>query len=446
MVSHLTVLLIVLFCIALFFFSITKKGIANTNLPKDCCRKLARIFQKIVLLLLPPMIIFLALTTFTAAQKKFLSVFHQKQPETYTAESICVWEDDIYSGKVDPASLEQMTKNEEPDTRILSQQESKDLPEQEILPAPELNAEDPEIMQATKVPMASYDYSILEFFGSCSFTETITPDNLDSMESMYQDYWNTKSFWDLLDMEDTNSNTVQEALNQIAQFDSDVKYNSSTLAAADYYRDSKDKLFMYTYDAENYTYLELSAISAESAAELENVITSGGYQTLFDYIYMAVTGFSCILDHEYQPYISGSEADVKYRIGKMLCKPAINLQDLTFSETCYSLCSSYVVLKDAFNQSMPDDRYYMELAYHYLLVTSNIFKFMEPEERVEIYQEAINAYCRFRDYGQSDSQNPVYAAHQEDAEEIVEYLNSQLIADGLYEVRKDYSTVPPSIP
>ena len=282
--------------------------------------------------------------------------------------------------------------------------------------------------------MAAYDYSVLELFGSYLFSETITQDDLAKMEEMYADYWREGKYQNLLDTETSRYDTEQDALDSIAQFDSDIIYNSSTLTAADYYEDTRDKLFLYGYSADNHTYLELSAISAEGAAELENVITSGGYQTLFGYIRTAAAGFICVLAYDYQPYISGSEADVKYRIGKLLCKPAINLQELAPSDTYYSLCSSYTVLKDAFYLSLPDDRYYMELAYHYLLVTSNIFQAMEPEHRGEIYAEAMTAYCRFRDQGQAEPQNPVYTTHEKNAERIVADLNSQIISDGLYQV------------
>lgn len=136
-----------------------------------------------------------------------------------------------------------------------------------------------------------------------------------------------------------------------------------------------------------------------------------------------VIRLSCVLGSEYNQYDSGGEEDVKYRIGKAMYKPAANLKGLTNTERFYSLCSSYVILKDAFDHSSLDSNYSVEIAYYYLMVCTNVAEVMEPGQCEDIYMRGMAAYYQFELRGKRYPDNLTYIKYRDEAECAREHLN-----------------------
>ena len=235
----------------------------------------------------------------------------------------------------------------------------------------------------------SYDFSVLMILGEHQFGEYITPEDLLDMRSMYNEYWKNEMYRDMLKQDNKTGEVLEDHVQNVE---------------------------------ENIELLEQSAIAAEYEAEYDNIETADGYASFFGHIRESVLKFSCVIGSN---DIHGSdirEADIKYRMGKMLYKPAANLVDITNSEKYYSLCSAYVVLKDAFDHSSLDSTYAIDVAYSYLLVCNDIVSVMEPGQSQEMINRVKLAYYQLLERVSETSDNLIYQSYCEEAEQIMKIL------------------------
>lgn len=115
---------------------------------------------------------------------------------------------------------------------------------------------------------------------------------------------------------------------------------------------------------------------------------------------MSVIEFCYISSLDLEIYDSGTKSDVKYRIGKLLYKPSVNLVNIDSEEKFYALCGAYIFLKDAFNNGNEADKYSVEIAFYYLASCRDMVFFMESgEERENICIEAVAAYRELKKGG-----------------------------------------------
>lgn len=329
--------------------------------------------------------------------------------ERYTVDKICVWKDEIYHEVIDPKSI---SKNIVEGNKLISPPE---------LTNGERNEKD-EMPQVEDMLIMLYDYSRLMLFGKYEFGEYITKADLDNMQNMYDEYWINEKYWDMLGEIGDDSVKLTEIDNRIGKFDAEVKANKNELTAEDFFRNAEDRLCRYGGKEENIAFLEQSAISAEGAVELKDVETLDDYEMFFTYIRATVVRFSCVLGSNCEQYHSGKADDIKFRMGKVMYKPSANLNKIETSEKYYSLCSAYVVLKDAFDYSTPDSTYAVEVAYYYLLVCSDIVKVMEPGQSQEMMDRVKLAYYQLYDRVREKSGSFAYDKYCEEADRVKESL------------------------
>lgn len=157
--------------------------------------------------------------------------------------------------------------------------------------------------------------------------------------------------------------------------------------------------------------------------EREDVLLSRSYDNLLRYIRETAVRFSCTLDHEDISYDSGTAEDIKYRIGKVLFKPAVNLEKLSREERFYSLCSAYVVLKDAYTHGTSDDKYAVESAYYYSMACSAVAVNMEWQDAEQIQNDALDAFLVFEERGRDEPSNRTYNMYREEAKKAILMMN-----------------------
>ncbi len=341
----------------------------------------------------------------------FKQVVKNQQNSNFIVKKIEVWENELYFERIDPASFIDpikiiITPTEKP------REESVDSDE-----TPRTKTSLP-----TEIPKR-YDYSHLMIFGKHLFGEYITPSDLENMKSRYNDYWRSQEYWDMLEIPSDGIVNIVELDSRIGVFDEEVSSGVSK-TAEEHFRNAEDRLYRYSIKNEDVSFLEQSAISCENAVECKNPTNLDEYNSLFTYIRAAVIRFSCVLDKGCEPYDSGKDNDIKYRMGKVLYKPvAVNL-GLTRSERYYSLCSAYVVLKDAFDYSSLDSKFAVEVAYYYLLVCNDIVHAMEPDQSEEMKNRIKLAYYQFRErMNEKQGSFTYYNSYLYEAEKVMENLD-----------------------
>lgn len=240
-----------------------------------------------------------------------------------------------------------------------------------------------------KIP---YNFSVLMIFGEYQFGEYITPKDLLNMRIMYNEYWKNEMYWDML-KQDNKAGMMSMELAQ------DVE--------------------------ENIKLLEQSAIEVENAVEYDNIETIDGYASFLGHIRESVLKFSCVIGGNDTQGSGIKEADIKYRMGKMLYRPAADLAHITNSEKYYSLCSAYVVLKDAFDHSSLDNTYAINVAYSYLLVCNDIVDVMEPGQSHEMINRVKLAYYQLLERVSETSVDLKYQSYCEEAKEIMKRLEER---------------------
>lgn len=313
---------------------------------------------------------------------------------------------ECYHVQIDPASFSKEpigrgTRNElESGTNEISQSDevpqfngisqSDEVPQSNGISQPNEVPQSNETSQHGTGKNFSYDFSVLMIFGEYQFGEYITSKDLLDMRIMYNEYWKNEMYWDMLKQD--NKTGGLSAVPQNVE--------------------------------ENIGLLEQSAIAAENAAENDNIKTVEGYNIFFSHIRESVLKFSCVIGNNdtQGSDIKEADIDIKYRMGKILHRPATDLAYITNSERYYSLCSAYVVLKDAFDHSSLDNTYAMDVAYSYLLVCNDIVNVMEPEQSYGMINRVKLAYYQLLERVGETSVNLKYQSYCEEAKQIMKRL------------------------
>lgn len=312
---------------------------------------------------------------------------------------------ECYHAQIDPASFPKKTIEK---GTLLSENEvesntSEILQSDEALQSNEISQPDkvPQfngISQPDEVPQSNetsqpgignkipYDFSILMIFGEYQFGEYITTKDLVDMRIMYDEYWKNEMYEDML-KQDNKTGDISVLL-------------------------------------ENIGLLKQSAIEAENAIDNDNIKTIDGYTPFFGHIRESVLKFSYVIgNNDTQDSDNKKEdIDIKYCMGKILYRPATDLAYITNSERYYSLCSAYVVLKDAFDHSSLDNTYAIDVAYSYLLVCNDIVNVMEPGQSYGMINRVKLAYYQLLERVDETSVNLKYQSYCEEAKQIMKRL------------------------
>ncbi len=348
------------------------------------------------------------------------AVLGNRDSETdYTADKICVWGEELYHGQEDPGVLV-MTVEKLPDA----------IPEPEGEQEEGSGEKEPsEIKGGNGIsePDKSYDYMPLMLFGKYQFGQYLTETDLANMKIKFDEYWSREAYWEMLEEIAYDPGQDTELMNQIMKFDKETQNNGGTLTAEEYFGNAEDRLCYYYGDkVGRLDFLEQSAISAEGAVELEYAKNPGEYEKLFRYIRETVIRFSCVLGSDCEQYFSGGQEDVKYRAGKALYKLVANGKKMEVSDYFYSLCSTYLFLKEAFDYSTPDSKYAVEIAYYYFRVCADMIQAMEPEKTNDMKERVWLAYYQFRERQKSDAGNSTYIVYYEEVETVMKSIESIL--------------------
>lgn len=270
----------------------------------------------------------------------------------------------------------------------------------------------------------SYDFEPIYLWNPYPFKDKITLYDLNYIKST--DLYDFKKFENKLDeiikSYDNTSETCEDIYNKVENFDNDKKSNPDLLDSKSYYENAMDRLFLYKNEWPG-NYLEQAAISAEGAVEESDI--NGQYDFYIICIQTGVVSFLCVLNTDASTYDSGSRADVQYRIGKLIYKPAANLKFIKKSEKFYSLCYAYVILGDALNNSDENNKYSVEIAYYYLKVCVDIIKEMPDSEKKEsVWRQALAAYDDFEARGKANPDNATYKNYKTEDENMLQYLEN----------------------
>ena len=130
-------------------------------------------------------------------------------------------------------------------------------------------------------------------------------------------------------------------------------------------------------------------------------------------MYIALNCFCYVLAQNPESYDSGTAGDVKYRIGKIMYKPFLNLKQLDRNDRYYSLCCSHVFLKDAFHSCNEMSGYAIEAAYYYTVNCKDLVMCMEADDVENVATECSDAYTRFLELGISNPDNPTFKKYKE---------------------------------
>lgn len=283
----------------------------------------------------------------------------------------------------------------------------------------------------------SYDYSPLFFWSPYEFGDHVRGQDLINIKNDIGDYFTDKKYEDIFneiiasfeENEDYENCTEKAILEKIDNFKVEKDLNQDLLSAAKYFTNAMDNLFLYKENKNNEV-LEQAAISAEGAVEKEQFGTSEGYDSYIRYDQIGVILFSYLYGLDLETYESGTKDDLKYRIGKLIYKPAANLLYISQGEKYYSLCGSYVILGDAFENRNPENKYAVEIPFYYLSVCTDLVKVMEHgEARKEVCNNAMKAYEEFVKIGEEHSDNLTYVTYADDAEEKLHYVEQEFASE-----------------
>ncbi len=294
------------------------------------------------------------------------------------------------------------------------------------------NADDDEVTEGDKTDSISYDFSPLRLWGPYEFGERVTGQDLINMQNMVDEYFANMKYMDMFEEilgempepTDEDYGDYDDVLERIEEFKSEKESNPDLLSASKYFANTKDRLFLYKENRNN-NVLEQAAISAESAVEEEQLGSSKGYANYINYDRTGIVTFCYVLGLDLEEYDSGTKGDVKYRIGKLMYKPAANMVHIIFNDKCYALCSSYIILGDVFENWSPEQKYAVEIPFYYLSVCRDLLDIMEPgEARKEVCINAVNAYYRFMKSGEANPDNSTYVKYAADAYEKQQYAET----------------------
>lgn len=276
-----------------------------------------------------------------------------------------------------------------------------------------------------------YDYSPLLLWGSYEFGALVRGQDLANIENRIEEYFDNEEyvsmFGEILETlnDDYKVYSEEAVLNRINSFKQEKDLNPDLLSATKYFTNAMDNLFLYK-ENKNTDVLEQAAISAEGAVEKEQLIISEGYNNYITYDKTGIIIFCYVSGLDLEKYDSGTKEDIKYRIGKLLYKPVANLLHISSVEKYYSLCSSYVILRDVFEERNPECKYVVEISFYYLSVCVDLIEVMEPgEARKEVCKNAINAYDKFKEDGEKYPDNLTYMKYATDAYEKLQMVEQE---------------------
>lgn len=272
---------------------------------------------------------------------------------------------------------------------------------------------------SSELILGPYEFSPLYLWGTYDFGYHITGEDITNMQAMYDTFSESKGYIDMLELPEDDYGTYEDVLNEVNSFDANQITNGPLVTSEGLYHNAMNRLFCYKQkgDVKN---LEQSAISAEGAIEKEDIAISGSYNNYIKYAKTTIINFLCVLDSDSQEYESGTTADIKYRIAKAFYKPSVNLLRITSDEKYYSLCSAYLISKEALELSNSESKYAIDTAFYHLKICSDLASYMEPgTKRNEICREASGAYAtlatRIEESGET-----VYSTYQTKAEQLLE--------------------------
>lgn len=265
-------------------------------------------------------------------------------------------------------------------------------------------------------------FSRICVLGLYDFGDKITAADLQNFDNMYIEYWkDDASRWKIdIPTEDHDSSTVNQ---RIDEFDQKKMNMSDTLTASDYILNAEDRIYTYTR-TENIHMLEQAGISAEGAVEVEVIAENGDYSDMFYDIFLATNCFCYVLAQNPESYDSGTAGDVKYRVGKIMYKPFLNLKELDRNKQLYSLCCAHVFLKDAFNLYNEMTEYSIETAYYYTVNCKDIVGCMLSDDIEFVAQECSRAYTRFLELGLQHPDNLTFVKYKDEAKKAYDYVES----------------------
>ncbi len=272
-----------------------------------------------------------------------------------------------------------------------------------------------------------FNFDDLYFYGRYEFGEYITMKDIRNMKDKI-DSFNIEEISlklkEKIDSLGNNSEDIEDIRKRIKNFDYDKKFNESVLTDELYYKNALDRLYFYIHEGLT-EYLEQAAISAEGAVEEIQIKEYNDYISYIQYIEISCLAFFEVLNLNPSRYASGSEIDVKYRIGKLLYKPVANLEDISRNDRFYLLCSSYIIFDEAIQNSTYKNTYSVEMAYYYLKVCVDLIgKMNEEEEQQLIKEQGIWAYREFLKRGELNLDNKTFKKYKEEAEKMNEKLNN----------------------
>lgn len=414
----------------LYMFFVKKKKDFNQKIKKARCLIVFKMAKNIFLCCVVIFFVY-PICYFSALLFKNHSL---SRNATYSPKTIRTYEDEYLGSSVDPADFERVEKpkaetepmdeesNNEDASETADNGHLQDSNGTENITDSSSEAgkngytEDSETSSdSTDIIPEPYDYSPLFIYGSYEYEGFISEKDITNMKHMYKTFMDNKTYLSLLESVGKDYGNYSEIRNRINDFDEEKHLNSDVLTSKEYFQNAMDRLFCYERK-KNAEILEQSAISAEGAVECEEVGISGGYNNYIIYTKFAVIEFFCVLDYDLETYDSGYKEDIEYRIGKLLYKPSANLKNISSNEKFYSLCSSHVILREAFENSSLDSKYTVEIAYYYLEVCADIANNMESgDARDDICLEAIKAFDEFEKRGEKYPDNLTYINYREDA-------------------------------
>lgn len=259
--------------------------------------------------------------------------------------------------------------------------------------------------------------------GLHDFGDTITAADLQRFDILYDEYWEDGADRWRIDLSMEEPTSESEVKCRIQEFDQKKMSRNETLTPKDYRQNAVDRIYMYQNKG-NLQTLEQAGISAEGAVEVETNFEDGSYSDMFYDMHIAVNCFCYALAQNPESYDSGTAGDVKYRIGKIMYKPFLNLKQLGRNDRYYSLCCSHVFLKDAFHSYNEMSGYAIETAYYYTVNCKDLVMCMEEDDVANVAAECSDAYTRFLELGISNPDNPTFINYKEDAKEAYDYVKS----------------------
>ncbi len=360
----------------------------------------------------------------------FLGKVNIGESAVYAASEICIWEDELYGEMIDPKEFENIEKEIDTDAEaedaIEEEEESveKEDAETDITVSDEKDASEyiDSDITVNLEEISGYYAEYLHFCGPYDFDGMITRGDIDNMKLLLDAFYTEEKYLEYEHFaEEEDADIVRD---RIYFFDEQYATNHEQLMAEDYFQNSCDRMRLFQ-NSGNVEGVEQAAISAEGAVECKLMKDGEDYAEWFMYISTSVAEFEHALSFYSDTYYSGTLADLRYRMGKMLYKPAVNLKNISEEDESYSLCMAYIFLEEAFKEGT-SKKYEIEIDYYYLLVCVDIAERMPEAEAEEICREAVAAYDAFLVDGENDPENTTYVKYRDNAEDAYEKAKEYL--------------------